>query len=119
MSDTPTTLPADPATAPPADTTPADAPAGPAAPPAVPSFRASASANDTLVQLGPLADLAGRWQGQGFNLISRPDFREQKPFFLELNSTQETLTFTPIGAPIPNRGPLQDDIVRSRIRTWC
>jgi hypothetical protein len=48
--------------------------------------------------------------GSGFNLISLPDKHENKPFRLKLSATHETLTFTPIGAPIPNRGSAQDDI---------
>jgi len=28
-----------------------------------------------LANLGLLRDLAGTWQGQGFNLIARPDFQ--------------------------------------------
>jgi hypothetical protein len=49
--------------------------------------------------------------GTGFNMISRPDFQQQKPFFLEINGTQETLEFTKIGGQIPNRGSKQDDIL--------
>jgi hypothetical protein len=48
--------------------------------------------------------------GTGFNVISRPDKHEEKPFFLQLSSTLETLEFHGIGAPIPNRGSAQDDI---------
>lgn len=61
--------------------------------------------------LGPLANLTGTWMGTGFNLISRPDHQDGKPFFLELNATQERLHFSKIGSPIPNRGSAQDDIV--------
>ncbi|HEX3779708.1 MAG TPA: heme-binding protein [Pseudonocardiaceae bacterium] len=73
-------------------------------------FRASAPAEETGPLLGPLAELPGIWFGTGFNLISRPDFSQNKPFFLELNETHESLTFTEIGAPIPNRGSGQPDI---------
>jgi hypothetical protein len=79
--------------------------------PSLSSFRASATIDKTLQELGPIQELSGRWQGEGLSLISRPDFHDQKPFFLQVNSTEETLTFTRIGAPIPNRGSLQDDIV--------
>ncbi len=59
------------------------------------------------------------WSGQGFNLIWRPNFGNQtgtKNFFLELNSTQETLEFTDISGSgqnvgIANRGALQQDIL--------
>jgi hypothetical protein len=73
-------------------------------------FRASAPIADAGPDLGPLLELPGTWVGNGFNLISRPDQHNNKPFFLELNNTRETLSFTPIGAPIPNRGSGQDDI---------
>ncbi len=67
--------------------------------------------------LGPLEAFAGTWTGIGFNTIFRP----QKQTFplpvpapgdnlLELNLTQETLSFhDPLGS-IPNRGTLQDDL---------
>jgi hypothetical protein len=59
------------------------------------------------------------WSGQGFNLIWRPNFGGQsgaKDFFLELNLTQETLSFTDITGSgqnigIANRGALQSDIL--------
>jgi hypothetical protein len=55
-----------------------------------------------------LAELPGHWVGHGFNLIARPN--QATTFFLELNSTQETLDFIAVGGPIPNRGSLQPDI---------
>jgi hypothetical protein len=59
------------------------------------------------------------WSGQGFNMIWRPNFGGQsgnKDFFLELNLTQETLSFTDITGSgknigIANRGALQSDIL--------
>ena len=63
-----------------------------------------------LAQLGLLAGLAGSWQGQGFNLIARPDHDGGGPLFLELNITAEQLDLKPIGSPIPNRGLVQQDI---------
>ena len=60
--------------------------------------------------LGPLAGLAGKWSGGGFNVIWRPDHRPGPKRFLELNLTSELLEFTPISGPIPNRGLLQPDI---------
>ena len=63
--------------------------------------------------LGPLHLLPGKWQGKGFNTIWRP-FRDpalpKQDRFLELNLTEETLTFEVINGPIPNRGLLQPDI---------
>jgi len=62
--------------------------------------------------LGLLADLSGTWVGNGFNVISLPDFDSNPPstgplpFRLKLNSTFETLQFTPIGGSVPNRGAL-------------
>lgn len=61
-------------------------------------------------ELGGLARLPGSWVGNGFNLIARPDKQEGRPFFLELDATKETLEFTPISGPIPNRGSEQGDI---------
>lgn len=72
-------------------------------------FRASAPSAKLLAELGPLAELPGTWVGRGFNLIAVPFF-SQVDFNLELNASQETLTFTSIGGPIPDRGSLQQDI---------
>ena len=74
------------------------------------AFRASAPAAKVLAQLGPLAELPGTWVGNGFNLISLPDKQGNRLFRLKLNATRETLSFTAIGGPIPNRGSAQDDI---------
>lgn len=68
---------------------------------------------EILDPLGPLKDLAGTWTGTGFNTIWRPFFAVPKPKedeFLELNLTTETVEFTAISGPIPNRGFLQPDI---------
>lgn len=77
--------------------------------------------------LGLLRDLCGdtpegnaqrTWKGPGFNMIWRPNkpdvtagFGDQ-PHFLQLNMTEETLSFTDISGPtgIANRGLLQRDI---------
>lgn len=70
--------------------------------------------------LGPLAELAStEWTGRGFNTIFRPN-STQTPTplphpvggdnVLELNLTDETLTFTAPLGNIPNRGFLQGDI---------
>jgi hypothetical protein len=60
--------------------------------------------------LGPLAQLAGTWKGHGFNTIWRPHHGGGQDRFLELNLTTETLVFTKINGPIPNRGLLMPDI---------
>jgi hypothetical protein len=60
--------------------------------------------------LGPLAGLAGKWSGQGFNVIWRPNHTAGQDHFLELNLTSELLEFTAIPGNIPNRGLLQPDI---------
>jgi hypothetical protein len=60
--------------------------------------------------LGPLAALAGKWTGSGFNVIWRPNHTAGQDRFLELNVTSETLEFSPIPGTIPNRGLLQGDI---------
>jgi hypothetical protein len=73
-------------------------------------LRAGAPTDTTQAQLGPLAELPGAWSGKGFNLVSLPDKHDNKPFRLMINATMETLSFTPIGGPIPNRGSGQDDI---------
>ena len=60
--------------------------------------------------LALLKELPGRWFGTGFNLIARPDFSGGNDIFLELNLTRETIDFSAIGSPIPNRGSGQGDI---------
>jgi hypothetical protein len=60
--------------------------------------------------LGPLAGLTGKWSGEGFNVIWRPNHGQGENHFLELNVTRELLEFAPIIGPIPNRGFLQPDI---------
>jgi hypothetical protein len=76
----------------------------------IPSVRISPDNETVLKNLGLLAELAGTWHGEGFNLIGRPDFQDNANVFLELNLTRETLTFDPISSSIPNRGTFQDDI---------
>jgi hypothetical protein len=63
-----------------------------------------------LANLGLLRELAGTWQGEGFNLIARPDFSGGANLYLQVNQTRETIQFTPIGSAIPNRGFGQADI---------
>ena len=76
----------------------------------IPTVRISPDNAVVLANLGLLAELAGTWQGGGFNLVARPDFQDQTATFLELNLTSETLSFTPISSSIPNRGFVQPDI---------
>ncbi|HET9875034.1 MAG TPA: heme-binding protein [Mycobacterium sp.] len=63
-----------------------------------------------LANLGLLAELAGTWQGRGFNIAASPDFQNQNNVFLNLNLTSDTLAFDPIPATIHNRGFSQPDI---------
>ncbi len=77
---------------------------------AIPSIRLSPAVADVLADLGPLRELAGTWEGHGFNLVARPDFQNKQNLFLELNLTRETLKFDPIATSIPNRGVGEDDI---------
>jgi hypothetical protein len=76
--------------------------------------RALAPAADPL---GPLAELPGPgntpgvWVGHGFNAIWRPHRASTgQDRFLELNLTDETLVFSRINGPIPNRGLAMPDI---------
>jgi hypothetical protein len=81
----------------------------------------------TALHLGPLASLAGTWQGTGFNVMWRPDNAASQPLgpplpgqlskagetkrFLQLNLTSETLDFHVIPGAVPNRGlDLQEDL---------
>ena len=67
---------------------------------------------DVASPLGPLAPLAGKWTGRGFNVIWRPNHTPPgQDRFLELNVTSEQLEFTTIPGSIPNRGFHQPDIV--------
>ena len=51
--------------------------------------------------LGPLAGLVGTWSGIGWNLIAVPN--GTGGFKLLVNEIDETITFTPIEALVPNR----------------
>jgi hypothetical protein len=74
------------------------------------SVRITPDNQTVLNNLGLLADLAGTWSGEGFNLIARPDFEGKANLYLQLNQTRETLQIDPIGSSIPNRGFGQNDI---------
>jgi hypothetical protein len=65
--------------------------------------------------LGNLAELEGKWVGEGFNAIWRPFHPSagdppSQDRFLELNLTTDTIKFTKINGPIPNRGLEMHDI---------
>jgi hypothetical protein len=78
----------------------------------VSSYRAVSTHEATAENLGPLRDLPGHWQGTGISLIARPDIDPENPdgFFLQLNLLRESIEFTTIGSPVPNRGSRQEDI---------
>lgn len=76
----------------------------------VETIRITPDSPTVLTNLGLLQDLAGTWQGRGFNLIARPDFKDNANLYLQLNQTYETLELQPIGSAIPNRGFGQGDI---------
>ena len=67
--------------------------------------------------LGPLAAFTGTFHGNGLNTIFRPDSGSPTPLpipatgdnLLELNLTQETLSFQPSLGSVPNRGEVQPD----------
>ena len=68
--------------------------------------------------LGPLAAFSGTFRGKGFNTIFRPDLGTPTVLpvaatddnLLELNLTEETLSFSPSLGAVPNRGEVQPDI---------
>lgn len=67
--------------------------------------------------LGLLSGLEGKWHGQGFNAIWRPNLLSSgQDRFLELNMTSEDLEFDGIPGTIPNRGLLQPDIQMGGLR---
>jgi hypothetical protein len=64
-------------------------------------------------KLGPLADLEGTWKGaSGWNLIAVPSRSNGTPeFTLLIQNYSETITFTPISAPVPNRGGAKQQFI--------
>ncbi|MEP7023763.1 MAG: hypothetical protein ABJB47_08115, partial [Actinomycetota bacterium] len=82
--------------------------AAPAAPGTV-SPAAAAPAAAPTATLGPLANLAGNWSGQGFNAIWRPH-TGASDHFLELNVTNDQIDLEVIPGTIPNRGLVQGNI---------
>lgn len=61
----------------------------------VPSVRIGSDNAAVLDNLGYLRELAGTWQGSGFNLIGRPNFKDKANVYLQLNQTRETLKIDP------------------------
>lgn len=69
--------------------------------------RLGRDARTTVAELGPLADLVGVWIGtQGWELIAVPegDPGGREGFTFIARPYVEVVSFTPIGAPVPNRG---------------
>lgn len=72
--------------------------------------RAGAPVQQSIENLGPLSELAGRWFGSGFNMIAVPNHQGGSVFRLIVNPTSESTTFTPITGAVPDRGSVQNDI---------
>jgi hypothetical protein len=81
------------------------------------ALAAGAAAAAQVPSLGPLAAFTGTFSGNGFNTIFRPDSGSPTVLpipatddnLLELNLTQETLSFSPALGSVPNRGEVQRD----------
>jgi hypothetical protein len=78
--------------------------------------RLSGTASDVRENLGPLADLAGKWVGsKGWNLVALPSKgstpSDEGDFKLLLQPYTETIVFTPIGGAVRNRGGDVDQFV--------
>jgi hypothetical protein len=100
-----------------------------AAVPAAAPAAAHALPHDAPADLGPLLAFAGTFRGVGFNTIFRPDNTatptpmpgpvgpgNQRDNVLELNLTEEVLSFSPNLGQIPNRGSdKQGDIILNGI----
>src|SRR6201996_4792534 len=78
---------------------------------------AEAVAAPAVPTLGPLKAFAGTFRGRGFNTIFRPNTGSPTKLpvqvtddnLLELNLTEETLSFSPQLGSVPNRGEVQGD----------
>jgi len=69
--------------------------------------RLSGDPEEVMNSLGPLSHLLGTWVGnQGWNMIAVPVTATDgsETFKLEVMRMTETMTFSPIGAPVPNKG---------------
>ncbi|MDB5086067.1 MAG: hypothetical protein JWR09_61 [Mucilaginibacter sp.] len=75
--------------------------------------RLSGSVAEVASKLGPLADLEGTWHGSdGWNMIAVPSQNSGRPSFtLLVQNYYETITFTAIGAPVPNRGGATEQFI--------
>jgi hypothetical protein len=69
-------------------------------------------AAEMIAELGPLASLVGTWVGTaGFEMIAVPTMSgKEEGFRLIVRPYAEVLTFTPIGAPVPDRGGPAGDL---------
>jgi hypothetical protein len=85
----------------------------------VSSFTAPTDSVSPAPSLGPLAAFTGTFRGGGFNTIFRPEIGSPTALpvpvtgsdnLLELNLTQETLSFSPSLGTVPNRGEANHDI---------
>jgi hypothetical protein len=71
--------------------------------------RVGRTLDQTDTDLGPLADLVGTWVGsKGWSLIALP---KGNGFDLKVNNYIETLTFSALGALVPNRGDDKDLLI--------
>ena len=78
-------------------------------PPILPGFVRLGGPEDVTTALGPLARFVGTWIGNhGWNLIAVPKAPEHpgglENFTLLVRPYFEVVTFTPLGAPVPDRG---------------
>src|SRR6185503_15328973 len=76
-------------------------------------IRLGGSPEEVASKLGPLADLEGTWKGNtGWNLIAVPSQKNGLPTFtLLIQQYSETITFSPITAPVPNRGGAKQQFI--------
>lgn len=73
-------------------------------------IRLSPSSPEVINKLGPLSGLVGSWNGNhGWNLIAVPN--GAAGFKLLIQNFSEKITFTPVGAPVPNRGGTSEQFV--------
>ncbi|MGH2722537.1 MAG: hypothetical protein ACRDJO_13195, partial [Actinomycetota bacterium] len=75
--------------------------------------RLGRDAGTSVADLGPLADLVGTWMGgRGWELIALPAGQPggRETFRLLVRPYFEVMTFTPVGAPVPDRGGPNGDI---------
>ncbi|ASU32338.1 heme-binding protein [Mucilaginibacter xinganensis] len=75
--------------------------------------RLSGSVAEVANKLGPLAGLEGTWHGtDGWNMIAVPSQNHGTAgFTLLVQNYSETITFTAIGAPVPNRGGATEQFI--------